>query len=73
MNFDERRQFLRNFCDNMRDSAVMMAGKMPEEWDGHELRKYLADKFAWEVSERMRGGRSTRVKNYVNECITRNL
>jgi hypothetical protein len=73
MTVEEKVSFLVSFCNDMRDAATAKAKDMPDNWDGHELRKYMADKFAWEVTELMRNGRSKRVKSYVNEAITRNL
>jgi hypothetical protein len=45
-------------------------GKIPEEWDGHELRKFLADKFAGQVADAMK---STRLREYKNTVIVNNL
>lgn len=45
------------------------SGRIPETWDGHELRAYLAEKF--EESKASMDGR--RLKDYKNDVIVNNL
>lgn len=73
MNTNQKQAFIKQFCNNMRDVAVAKAKDMPDNWNGHELRKYMADKFAWEVTDTMRDGRSRRVRDYLNTRMTTNL
>ena len=49
--------------------------KLPDEWDGHELRRYIADRFDQCVfgSTAMRDKRSRRYKNYQKTVLTRGL
>jgi hypothetical protein len=48
-------------------------GLFPQDWDGNEIRKYLADKFAQNVPKAMQDGRKQRVKDYNNTVIINNL
>lgn len=41
----EKRAFMRELTRNILRDALAKVPNMPEEWDGHELRRYLADKF----------------------------
>ena len=58
----QKRTFVRNITKSVRDHVIGLVGHMPEEWDGHELRQYLADEFAWEVYYDVMKGR--RLKEY---------
>lgn len=70
-----KRQFIRDLCNAIRNEACAKARQMPKDWDGHELRVYLAEKF--EDSARMSlvraYPRSPLAKAYRNEMLTRNL
>jgi hypothetical protein len=69
-----KREFLKNYLNSVRDELISKADQMPEEWDGHELRWLVADKFEWEQSHR-KGPIAwrKRVRDYTNERLTRNL
>src|SRR3990167_1436659 len=43
MTRSEQKKFVRELCFNVMHSILVK--KLPEEWDGHELRRYIADKF----------------------------
>jgi hypothetical protein len=45
-------------------------GKIPEEWNGHELRQLIADKFNYEKTQVMKGNR---LKDYKNTVYLNNL
>lgn len=45
-----KRQFITDLCNNLRDRALARAAAFPEEWDGHELRVYLAELFTAQCS-----------------------
>lgn len=49
-----KREFLTNFLDSVRDELIGRAADMPDEWDGHELRWLVADKFEFEQHHRER-------------------
>ena len=53
----------------------IMTGKIPEEWDGHELCALIADKAedAASMSEVRKEPRKARAKDYRNTVIVNNL
>ena len=73
MDTSTKKEFINDFCNAMRDAALAKADVMPGNWDGHELRLYLAEKFQFEISAAMKDKRRQRVKSYTNDVITMNL
>lgn len=69
MNEEQKREFIRDLIQVMQSRIENAIPKMPENWDGIELRQYVADCFASNVMK-MKG---TRQRDYTNEVITRNL
>ncbi len=51
--------------------GLIERGKLPEEWDGHELRQLLADWFANQVGRHVMTGK--RLRAYKNDVLTGNL
>lgn len=41
----EKRQFITDLCRSIKKESLAKVPSMPENWDGLELRQYLADKF----------------------------
>jgi hypothetical protein len=72
MNTIQQKRFVRQLIDTVEINivAVIDAGKTPDEWDGTELRWYIAEKFAdcvfGDVSKR-------RKAEYKNTVLTKNL
>ena len=60
-----------SICNEL--AAKIRDGRIPEEWDGHELRELLAEKFAAETSSVLKNKRSARYKAYRNTVLTNNL
>ena len=59
MNLEEKKSFIHSLTQQVRDAVLKAADSMPEEWDGHEIRRYLADQFereafTWERQSRKR-------------------
>lgn len=75
MNAESKVEFVNNLTKSVCDEIVgkILTGKIPQEWDGHELRELLADKFAAERSEPLSNKRSARYKAYRNAVLTNNL
>jgi hypothetical protein len=79
MTKEEKQQFIGDLIATVRASIVARVDEMPEEWDGLELRRYIADKFEEQVFEPFDVGsvwgyqRSKRFAAYRNEYIVRNL
>jgi hypothetical protein len=40
----DKLRFIDDLIANMKASVVAAVDAMPEDWDGHEIRKYIADK-----------------------------
>ena len=53
----------------------ILSGKIPEEWDGHELRCLLADRFnaSADMSVIKAEPRQRRARNYRNTVLVNNL
>lgn len=75
MNLRERKKFITGLCNNIRDDLISKAALMPDNWDGHELRVLLADRFA--ESGRMsvihNEPRTSRARAYRNFIICSNV
>lgn len=71
MDLEEKKAFIRELSDSITESLLELTDKMPEEWDGHELRCLLA--FRYELSAKMtvirREPRSKRARDFKNELI----
>jgi hypothetical protein len=68
----EKKRFIRDLIATVQKDVLAKVPAMPEEWDGHELRQYVADKFDGATSHLIfRGGR--RKRDYENEVLVRNL
>ena len=66
-----KRAFMYQYLAALRKSMLDAIPKMPDEWDGYELRWIVSDKCHWET-ERY-DGRSQRVKDYKNEVLVNNI
>lgn len=45
MTAKEKRAFILNFCKQVGKKLANEVPRMPEHWNGHELREYVADEF----------------------------
>ena len=68
-------EFVVDFMSSIQKEVLqnIASGRIPAEWDGHQLREYLADKFAWERTELMKRPRSRMRREYKNAVLVRNL
>ena len=78
MTRNEKKKFIRDLAKTTIKTALANVSRMPDEWDGHELRAYLAEKFADNVITVGRTGHygktyRARTKAYNNDVLTRNL
>lgn len=77
MDKQEKRRFIEDLCASIQETAINAISKMPEEWDGLELRELLADKFIEScLMSRGPGNKARfrkRLRDYRNEVIARNL
>lgn len=72
MKKEEKRRFIEDLLDSVKKSILAKVDKMPDEWDGKELRWYIVDYVNLEV-EWERDKRSSRYKEYQNTCIIKNF
>jgi hypothetical protein len=65
-------EFVNDLIGSVKETVLerIKAGKIPEEWDGYELRQYLADKFTDACYVKMDRGRK---REYTNTVIVNNL
>ena len=63
---ESQSKFIRELCDNIRDDVLSQVDRMPFEWDGHELRMYLAERFnrCTAISHIKKEPRGRRAKQY---------
>lgn len=77
MTKDEQAAFVTSMTDGIRKeiTTAIRAGRIPPEWNGHELRMLLAEKFrdAAGMSVLKIYPRSKRTKDYRNTVIINNL
>lgn len=70
MNAKQKKKFIRDLCGSISREVISKVPVMPEEWNGHELRVLLANKFEVEARHAMtRGWR----RCFDNQCMERNL
>ncbi len=70
MDAGDKKLFIKNLCDSIRDELISKIPSMPDEWDGIELRQLLAKKFEAECWSTMQ---PKRLRAFRNEVLTRNL
>jgi hypothetical protein len=69
-----RKRFIRELIRNVQKTLIDNSSKMPEGWNGIEIRQYVADKFAEQtINNRDDADMRRRFKDYRNEVIVRNL
>lgn len=75
----QRENFLIELLDSIKTDILARAAAMPDNWDGHELRRYVSDQTRHLAGGHLQEGnaRATgntkRLKAYRNDVITRNL
>lgn len=71
MSARDKKDFINELCDSIKETILGNVAKMPATWDGHELRQYIADKFT-ELSVCGKLDRKT-AREYRNTVIVNNL
>lgn len=71
MNQQEKIAFVKNFTASVTETILAMyeAGKIPEKWNGFEIRQHIADTYAKEAIRMDQA----RMKAYRNDVIINNL
>ncbi len=72
MNLEEKRDFIKGLIEAVETEIMNKTGKMPETWDGYELRWYIKDKFSEVVWGDMRKS-TKRKRDYNNTILVDNL
>jgi len=70
MDIPEKLRFINDLTDNVKMDIVKNVKDMPEDWDGIELRWYIAEKFAEVVFGGSEDKRKKRYQDYRNFLIT---
>jgi len=65
-----KKKFIKDLFSMMQETVLGKVGMMPDEWDGIELRQYIADKFTEQISSSFSGKRK---KDYINTVNVTNL
>ena len=65
MNYDEKRRFIVELVNAVEATILSKACIMPDEWDGIELRQYIADCFRHEAHFKMSRTRKTAYNNAI--------
>lgn len=75
MNQEQKIAFIQNLTSSIAVELIkkVQDGRIPENWDGHELRELLAEKFLAERGDILKVQRSARYKAYRNAVLTNNL
>lgn len=71
MSNKEQIKFIKELISTVQNHILSKACKFPENWDGIELRAFLADKFSECQFQGTLVGK--RKKNYINDCLINNL
>ena len=66
----EKVRFVEELVENVKRDLIRYCEKWPEEWDGHELRRLVSQRFQSVVMGQMGRGRT---QDYENEVIVRGL
>ena len=70
MNRKQKREFIRQLTKSVMYGVLQNVDRMPETWDGHELRRYLADAFETNCTlGRTKHAYRARFKAYRNDVL----
>ena len=73
MNKDEKIVFINSAMESLKEDMIKNIDKIPENWDGIELRWYIKDKVGEIVWKDYADKRLSRYKNYNNDVLVNNL
>jgi len=72
MSPDAKLRLIETMCDNVKRVAMNRVQYMPDNWDGLELREYLAELFEQDtLLRRRKGSDRKRWRDYRNDVVTR--
>lgn len=72
MNLPEKDQFVHQIMSDLKHEILKRVDRMPEEWDGHEIRQFILDYYSqnYLIGDALRGKRK---KEYKNTILIENL
>lgn len=72
MTSNEQREFVESICNDLKESLLKKLPKIPEDWDGHEIRQWILDYYSdnYVIGTALSGGRK---RDYKNTIIVNNL
>ena len=75
MKKSQQKQFIKELSRNIESELLGKLSRAPENWDGHELRVWMAEKYAesGRMSVISNEPRTARARDYRNTIITQNL
>jgi hypothetical protein len=69
----EKCKFVHNLCKNLQEYCLSKIDNMPEEWDGIELRQFIADVAIERFCSLSLRSNTARRREYKNEKLVRAL
>ena len=73
MSFEiDQQAFIEEYFETVKKSVLAKLNDIPSDWDGSELRQYIADKFAESINPHF-NKRGKRWRDFRNDVIVRNL
>ena len=73
MNLVEKDKFIHDLVDNVKKEVLAKVDKLPENWDGIELRWFVREHFDQIVWGGFTDKRTKRFKDYMNTVLVDNL
>jgi hypothetical protein len=73
MNLPQKDKFVHDILDNLKRSILDKVDQWPENWDGHEIRQFIADYYTMHYCNVGTGLTGKRKKDYKNTCLVSNL
>lgn len=71
MTKNEQRRFCSSICNDLKKEILKRVKTVPENWDGFELRQWIADYYISHYAyQNLKGQRK---KDYKNDLIVKNL
>lgn len=70
MDKEQKKEFINSLVEAVRTDILNNVERMPDNWDGHELRLYIREKYSevyWKTMTR------SRVREYNNTVLVNNL
>lgn len=73
MSKEEQKEFLTGIIKTVTDEMISKLDKIPENWEGGELRYWIRENFNSIVWSDRQDKRAANYRNYINDVITKGL